>query len=92
MGLDRQKLSYLKFGDVIKIKKKKVQKEGGYVRYPLQRPTQLIIIIIIIIIITDRSIKFCLSFIDNKTIRPVTTIPTKSISISKQNLSFAFSL
>jgi len=62
MGLDRQKLSYLKFGDVIKIKKKKVQKEGGYVRYPLQRPTQLIIIIIIIII-TDRSIKFCLSFI-----------------------------
>jgi len=92
MGLDRQKLSYLKFGDVIKIKKKKVQKEGGYVRYPLQRPTQLIIIIIIIIIITDRSIKFCLSFIDNTTIRPVTTIPTKSISISKQNLSFAFSL
>jgi len=89
MGLDRQKLSYLKFGDVIKIKKKKVQKEGGYVRYPLQRPTQLIIIIIII---TDRSIKFCLSFIDNTTIRPVTTIPTKSISISKQNLSFAFSL
>jgi hypothetical protein len=92
MGLDRQKLSYLKFGDVIKIKKKKVQKEGGYVRYPLQRPTQLLIIIIIIIIITDRSIKFCLSFIDNTTIRPVTTIPTKSISISKQNLSFAFSL
>jgi hypothetical protein len=91
MGLDRQKLSYLKFGDVIKIKKKKVQKEGGDVRYPLQRPTQLIIIIIIIII-TDRSIKFCLSFIDNTTIRPVTTIPTKSISISKQNLSFAFSL
>jgi hypothetical protein len=29
MGLDRQKLSYLKFGDVIKIKKKKKFKKKG---------------------------------------------------------------
>jgi hypothetical protein len=36
MGLDRQKLSYLKFGDVIKIKIKNVKKRRGHVRYPLQ--------------------------------------------------------
>ena len=28
MGLDRQKLSYLKFGDVIKIKKKSSKRRG----------------------------------------------------------------